>query len=354
MSAALEPPSTPTAPWPGAPRLADVAPAARPGSRKTAVLGAVVAAVVLTVGVQHRTMLGDGLRVLVGARAGWLVIAVVATLGLLVAGTVSQLGAIPVRPSLRQLFGVQVAASFANHLLPGGVGGMAVNVRFLRRLGLTRSSAIGAVGLNSLATGITHTLLLGGVLVLAPGVLGSWATVLPRPGAGALTLHTGVVAFAGLLLVSVTVLTWRSRSTTRSCRSASDGPSRVSAVRAELGALARVLRDPLRAVQLWGGSASAGVLHGVILLAVLRALGDGAPALAVVAVYLAASGLAAVIPAPGAIGPLDLLLVAGLVAVGSTSPTAVAAVLGYRLVTVWLPLAPSALVFGILVRRRLL
>lgn len=106
--------------------------------------------------------------------------------------------------------------------------------------------------------------------------------------------------------------------------------------------------------QLWGGSASAGVLNGVILLAVLRSLGDGTPALAIVAVYLAASALSALIPAPGAVGPLDLVLVAGLVSMGSTSATAVAAVLGYRLVTVWLPLVPSALVFGFLVRRRLL
>ena len=232
---------------------------------------------------------------------------------------------------------------------------MAVNMRFLRRLGLARSSAIGAVGLNSLATGITHALLLGGVLLLAPGVVGSWAAVVPRPAGGPMTARTGAIAVAAVLLALVALLAWRSRSASpRSRRTSSGEPSRVSVVRAELGALARVLRDPLRAVQLWGGAASAGVLHGVILLAVLRSLGDGAPALAVVAVYLAASGLAAVVPAPGAVGPLDLLLVAGLVAVGSTSPTAVAAVLGYRLVTVWLPLAPSALVFASLVRRRLL
>lgn len=178
MSLALEPLRAPSASWRGAPGLADIAPAAGP-TRRTVALGAVVAVAVLIVGVQHRATLVEGIHVLGSAHVDWLVAAVVGTIGLLVAGTVSQLGAIPVRPSLRQLFGVQVAASFANHLLPGGVGGMAVNLRFLRRLGLTRSSVLGAVGLNSLATGITHAFLLGGVLLLGPGVVRSWTTGLP-------------------------------------------------------------------------------------------------------------------------------------------------------------------------------
>ncbi len=322
-------------------------------SRTTFVLGTLVAAAVVVVGVRHRATLGAGMHILRNAQTGWLGVAVLGTIGLLIAGTVSQLGAIPVRPSWRRLFGVQVAASFANQLLPGGVGGMAVNVRFLRRLGLTRSSALGAVGLNSLATGITHALLLGGVLLLVPGVVGSWTTGLPRPGVGVLTSLPAVAVLASVLLVLVAALVWRSRSASHPSRT-SEGPSRASAVRNEVAQLARVLRDPRRAVQLWGGAASAGVLHGVILFAVLRSLGDGTTALTVVAIYLAASALSAVIPAPGAVGPLDLLLVAGLVALGATSPVAVAAVLGYRLVTVWLPLVPSALVFGVLVRRRLL
>ncbi len=353
MSLALEPSRTP--PRKGVSEAAGATTAAGSSSRTTFVLGTLVATAVVVVGVRHRDTLGAGMHILRSAHADWLGVAVLGMILLLVAGTVSQLGAIPVRPSLRRLFGVQVAASFANQLLPGGVGGMAVNVRFLRRLGLTRSSALGAVGLNSLATGITHALLLGGVLLLAPGVVGSWTTGLPRPSVGALTSGPAVVVLATVLLVLVAALVWRSRAAAHPLRRATpDGPSRASAIRSEVAQLTRVLRDPWRAVQLWGGAASAGMLHGAILFAVLRSLGDGTTALTVVAIYLAASALSAVIPAPGAVGPLDLLLVAGLVAVGATSATAVAAVLGYRLVTVWLPLVPSALVFGVLVRRRLL
>ena len=48
------------------------------------------------------------------------------------------------------------------------------------------------------------------------------------------------------------------------------------------------------------------------------------------------------------------LLALALAATGATGIAATSAVLGYRLLTVWLPLAPGLLVLGLLVRRKLL
>ena len=64
MSLSVTPLQRTTPRWRGAPESADMAPAARPAARRTIALGAAVAAAVLTVGVQHRVMLSDGLRVL--------------------------------------------------------------------------------------------------------------------------------------------------------------------------------------------------------------------------------------------------------------------------------------------------
>lgn len=64
--------------------------------------------------------------------------------------------------------------------------------------------------------------------------------------------------------------------------------------------------------------------------------------------------MAALVPSPGGFGALDVTLVAGLVAVGAPTTTAVAAVLGFRLITVWVPMVPGALVFAVLLRRRVL
>jgi uncharacterized protein (TIRG00374 family) len=122
----------------------------------------------------------------------------------------------------------------------------------------------------------------------------------------------------------------------------------------EFAALGAVVRNPGRAVLLWVGSITSPVLHAIILIAVFKSLATGVPALTLALVYLVASAVSALVPSPGGFGALDVALVAGMVAVGAPSATAVAVVLGYRLVIVWAPLVPGALVFAFLLRRRLL
>jgi hypothetical protein len=56
-----------------------------------------------------------------------------AAVAVVVAVLAAQLGAVLIRPPLSQLFAVQVAASIVNQVVPGGVGGMAVNVPSRRR-----------------------------------------------------------------------------------------------------------------------------------------------------------------------------------------------------------------------------
>jgi uncharacterized protein (TIRG00374 family) len=112
-----------------------------------------------------------------------------------------------------------------------------------------------------------------------------------------------------------------------------------------------VVREPARAAKLWLGSASVPVLHAVIVIAVYRSIGGVAPMMAIAVTYLAASALAGIIPSPGGLGTLDVTLVAGLVALGTPAATALAVTLGYRLITVWVPMLPGAVVFAVLVRR---
>jgi uncharacterized membrane protein YbhN (UPF0104 family) len=78
------------------------------------------------------------------------------------------------------------------------------------------------------------------------------------------------------------------------------------------------------------------------------------PATEVALLYLAASGAAALLPTPGGIGSLDAALGLALVTAGAPAEEAASAVLGYRLLTLWLPLLPGLLVLGVLVRRRTL
>ncbi|MFD3918868.1 lysylphosphatidylglycerol synthase domain-containing protein [Streptomyces sp. NPDC058595] len=61
-----------------------------------------------------------------------------------------------------------------------------------------------------------------------------------------------------------------------------------------------------------------------------------------------------IVPTPGGIGSVEAALFLALVGAGSPASEATAAVRGSRLVTVWLPLLPGALVLAVPVRRRVL
>jgi uncharacterized membrane protein YbhN (UPF0104 family) len=69
---------------------------------------------------------------------------------------------------------------------------------------------------------------------------------------------------------------------------------------------------------------------------------------------MAASIAAALIPTPGGLGSLDAALTVALVAAGAHASTATGAVLAYRLIAIWLPMLPSTLVLGVLVRRQVI
>lgn len=334
-------------------RVGAVAPhrgALRPAAGRSALtmlLTAAGVAAVVIVCVTHRGTLVRGGHVLLGADREWLGPAVVATALIWVAGTVAQLGSIPIRPPIPRLFAVQVAASFANHLLPAGTGGMAVNVRFLERSGMSRGAALRSVGLNSLAGMVSHLLLCAIAVVLAPTIL---AGVRVRPGAGIV----GYV-FAGAAVAAVTVvLVARRHRSTRSAaaQAGADAVTWYATARAtivrEVNRLREVAADPVRAARLWLGSLAAPLLHGTVLAVLLRAESVAVPVISAMATYLVVSSLAALAPAPGGVGPLDVILVAGFVAVGVPAAAAVGAVLGYRLLTVWVPLLPGACVFAFL------
>lgn len=330
-----------------------------PSSVAKVLLGAGVAVAVVVLGVTHRAAVDAGGDSLAGADEEWLAVAGLATVAMWLAGTASLLGALPVRPPLVRLFAVQFAASFANHLLPAGSGAIAVNVRFLQRHGFSRGTAVGAVGLNSLATGLTHVALLAGALAIAPSTLDRVGHRVPRPAAGPIAgplLHPGPGAAlsAGVLGALVVLAVTPKRSRRWLGRRAVRSAAAMTRLVREMNDLKAVLRHPGRAAALWLGSLTLPFLHTLILFSVLRGIGEPVAIGTVMVIYLGVSALAAAVPSPGAIGGLDVALVAGLVATGTTSAAAVGAVLGYRMITVWLPLTPAACTFAVLLRRRII
>lgn len=281
--------------------------------------------------VRHWPTVHTGVVRLSVADRGWLLVGATAAAATWPASALAQQGAVPGRLPGGRLVATQFAASAANHVLPAGLGAGAVNIRFLMRCGLTAGRSASALAVKATAGVVVRVVLIAALAPVCPGLLR-----IPRLPATALIAVPVVAALVAVLL--------RSRLWPR-CRRA------LAAVRADIRA---VHADPRRAVALWGGSLAFASLHCLVLIAVTRAVGLPLSPVRVALLYLAASSAAALLPTPGGLGSLDAALAFALTSSGAPAATAASAVLGYRLLAVWLPLPPGLIVLGLLIRRKAL
>jgi uncharacterized membrane protein YbhN (UPF0104 family) len=291
---------------------------------------------------------------LIGSSAGrlgaadgeWMAVAGLAACMTWVCSATAQQGAV-VEPLPRgQLFATQFAASAANHVLPAGVGGNAVNLRFLVRRGLTPARAVAALAVRAAAAVVGRVVLLLTLLAVFPRALrlSRFAPGRPLPPGHPLLLPAAAVAVLLLLPALLALLRYAGRLRDRL-------RSFVTAAACDVRALHA---DRSRVAALWGGSLAFPAAHTAVVVAVSRAVHMAVPVSAVALAYLFASTAAGWLPTPAGLGSLDAALGLTLVTAGASAVTATSAVLGYRLVTTWLPLIPGVLVLVLLVRRRVL
>lgn len=277
---------------------------------------------------RHWPVLETGALRLAVADQGWLLAGAAAACGAWLCSALAQQGAVLPRLPPGRLVAAQFAASAANHVLPAGLGAGAVNLRFLMRCGLPAGRAATAIAVKATTGALTRAALVVTLAAACPGVLR-----LPHLGGGWL-----VVLGAALGVLALSAGPLRSR-----CRKA------LAAVLADVRAVHAL---PHRAAALWGGSLAFALLHALVLIAVTRAVALPLPPALVALLYLAASSAAALLPTPGGLGSLDAALALALASAGAPAAVAASAVLGYRLLTVWIPLLPGLLVLGVLVRRQ--
>lgn len=286
-------------------------------------------------------MVDSGTDQLGSADREWLLMAAGAAVLTWVCSAAAQQGAVLEQLPRRRLLLAQFAASAANHILPAGVGGNAVNLRFLVRCGLSPSRSAAALAVRALAGAVVRVTLLLALLVAFPHALRMHRVVPAGTGRPDDSL---VIAVAVLLCAVVAGLAGVRRLRT--------------ALRTFLGAVVTDVREvhgcSARAATLWAGSLAFPVMHAMVLVAVVQALHAPVPPAHVAIAYLAGSAAAALLPTPGGLGSLDVALGLALVTAGATAVAATSAVLAYRIVTVWLPLLPGVLVLAALVRRRVL
>ena len=235
-------------------------------------------------------------------------------------------GAVPARLRPLPTLITQLASSFASKLAPAGLGGMALNVRYLQKSGVDLVVATSGVGLNTVGGLFVHALLLLVFAVWAGrSVLDS--VRLPHPEA----LVWGALVVLVLTAVMFAVPTVRRLIATRL----------LPLLRRSVGGVAHALRSPGKLALLLVGSAVVTLSYLICLYFSTRAFGGDLSLATVGAVFLLGSAIAAAAPTPGGLGALEAAVIAGLVAAGMDHTIAVPAVFLYRLATFWLPILPG-------------
>lgn len=261
----------------------------------------------------------------------WVLVATVASVGTYLTAAVSLMAVSRCPLRLGRTTVVQLAASFTTTLAPSGLGRVGLNERYLEKSGVRRPDALAALSLHAAAAALVH-----GVLLLVAVPMAGVSVGIPDIPRGWPWLLAAVVVPVALTVVLR--LPYVRRKLVR--------PS-VKALRG----LVELFHEPARATALLVSTTALSVVYVLCLVASLVAVGGDAAFIKVAAAYLVASALGSASPTPGGLGVIEASLVAALTAAGIAAPTAVAAVLLYRLVTYWLPIAAGAVALRWLARR---
>jgi uncharacterized membrane protein YbhN (UPF0104 family) len=246
------------------------------------------------------------------------------------------LRAVSGRPlALRPTAFAQVAAAATNRIVPSGIGGAGLNLRYLLRAGVSPGAA--ASGLTALAVvgGLTDAGYVAAVTGLGPVVGLAGATrelsTLTASGVHAGQQHLGIFVTAALLILVVVY-----------ARARHVGRVRVAAAGREALAHARELAShPGRIGAAALASTATTVAMSLAFVLAVDVWGQAPtplPAGALVAVYLVAAAAGGATPLPSFFFVTELALIAALVLAGYSSGSALLAVVVFRVVTYWLPL----------------
>jgi len=278
---------------------------------------AVIVAVYLLVGQLGTVDLATVFR---SAHWKWVPLVAAASIATYFAAALSLTGYVRERLSFLRTVLVQVAASFAGFVTPPSVGGLAVNIRYLRKANVSTTGAATSVGMSQVLNGLSHVLLL---IVFAAATGTSAHNSLPIPGWAFLALG-GVVA---AVLVVLAIPVPRRRLLARL----------LPPLREALPRLLNLLTNPLKLAEAVIGTLALNAAYIAALWFATRAFEGNLDFAAVAVIYLAGAAIASAAPTPGGLGAVEVALSTGLAAAGMASAAAISAVLLFRLLTFWLP-----------------
>jgi uncharacterized membrane protein YbhN (UPF0104 family)/membrane-associated phospholipid phosphatase len=210
----------------------------------------------------------------------------------------------------------QLACSFLNLITPNGIGGTGLQLDYLHKEGVPVASSASAIVLS---TGVGGAIQL--VIFFAAAALTSTQVDF---GGNSGSVSLGAIAIvAALIGIVLAIPKIRGKVVPAVKRAASD--------------IWAVLRNPRKAMQLFGGDIAGNLVYPFLLGLCLMAFGAHLSFAQLVVVQIGAGMLGSVAPVPGGIGVQEAALTAGLTAFGIDSNTALATVLVFRGITFALP-----------------
>jgi len=215
---------------------------------------------------------------------------------------------------------VQMAAEFTGFVTPPSVGGVAINIQFLRKAGLSTTAAATSVGTSQVVNAASHAALLA-VFAAATGT--SSRSSLPIPG----WMFAALMAVVALLLLALAI------PRARHALAATVLPP----VHEALPRLLNLLTDPRKLAEALLGSLLLNASYIAALWFAVLAFRGNVGIVGVAVVYLAGAAIGSLAPTPGGLGAIEIAFSTGLATAGMPGAAAVSAVLLYRLATFWLP-----------------
>lgn len=256
------------------------------------------------------------------------------------------------RLPLREMTMAQFSAAAANRLTPAGLGGAAVNIRYLTCRGLPASFALAVVAGVQLLGMLANVLVVALVLLIGHLAGGRTDGLVAALGTGGFRFLSSprllLIAAAIGALIFVAVLLIRRFRPVRACATKAACASRAGAVAAAI----EILRNPRRVLVVMVTSASTTVTLSIAFaVSVLAVPGAATPGRlgTLVCVYLLGAAAASAIPSP--VGSTEAALMVTLGAAHVSADHAVHAILLFQLITYWGPV-PIGLATGKVLWRR--
>lgn len=254
------------------------------------------------------------------ANGWWMLAALVFSVATYVGAGLTLVAFSPERLSLWRSTEVHLASAVVSLVAPAGVGGAAINLRFLNRKGVPTAVGVATVALVQVVQFIVTVVLL---VVLA--AMTGQSTGLTLPSGWVLVAAGAVVVVAAVVLTIPRARTWAWAKIEPTYRQV-------------WPRLVWVMSNPVRLALGVGGALMLSLSYILSFSASLWAFGYTVPFAVLAITYLASNTVGSIVPSPGGIGPVELALTAGLVAAGVPYGVALSTALVYRLVTFWIPI----------------